>query len=315
MPQISKQRPAVSRRSRGAARTGLLGVLIAVVGLLFVASSASAGYEQAPEHFFGGGSGFEETPSAAVNVNGVGLPPEEEGSFYVAASANRTEDDRMFRFSSGAEGEAPSLRETWTNSFFQFVMGVAVDQATGDVYVLRQGGHGEQPVVEIFTATGTLIGGFGEVAEQGESIKDSPGKFHELFHGQAGIAVDEAGTVFVSDRDENGQPVSEREGRVMVWEPEHPGEYVHYVYAGRATDTTNAAEIIKFSRIVLIGDDRLVAGSTESINEYATGGGSTPICTFLVPGRAAQPDDQPGDGRNLLFVLQRQYRASPWPLR
>ena len=165
----------------------------------------------------------------------------------------------------------------------------AVDQATGNVYVLntrsvRRGHH----LVEVFTATGAPVGeGFGDAAGSAasESIAEEPAKLHEMETYETTIAVNEAGTVYLNDKDYTG--ITDAQSRVMSFEPEAPGDYEHYVYAG-ATHDIRQEKTNWFNRIALVGTNRIVAAGKEQIREYALaeGGGaqsSEPLCTYLVP--------------------------------
>jgi hypothetical protein len=169
--------------------------------------------------------------------------------------------------------------------------GVAVDQATGDVYVLDlpNEGHREHHLIEVFTPTGQAVGaGFGDwgrstPSNSPESITEGPQNLHRQgISILDGIAVDAAGIVYVIDSDFSGV-IGAQESRVMSFEPVQPGDFEHYVYAGQGKDiTTTSAN--SFIRIALVGSTRLVAGSTQMVREYATGGGSSPICTNAVSG-------------------------------
>ena len=70
---------------------------------------------------------------------------------------------------------------------FQELAGVAVDQATGNVYVLNSniefGNRRERNEVEVFTATGTAIGtGFGDAGPSRHRNRslEGPGKVHNI---------------------------------------------------------------------------------------------------------------------------------------
>ena len=159
---------------------------------------------------------------------------------------------------------------------------VAVDQATGYVYVLNQRGPGrEHHLVEVFSATGTPVGeGFGDGAGTASNpgpFEESPEKLHKMFGSKLGLAVDEAGTVYVTDEGSS----EAREARVMCFKPEHPEDYEHYAYCGRAHDITTSTQ--SFTRIALTGADRIVAAGEHLIRTYALGGGSTAICTYQIP--------------------------------
>jgi hypothetical protein len=316
---------------------------LALVALLFWAVPAKADYEQVPEHFGVGGEDPKlfanslgmagEDPELlanslgmAINVSGTGLPPGEEGSFYVVG-----ENSRVVRFSAGAEGEPPVFREAWgwgvgdggseyqrcgpaliteptQHTFhictpvipqapfggeepghFNCLISVAVNQATGDVYVLNVSveNRKQHHLVEVFTANGVPLGAgfgdFGRFLPTRESIAEGPGNMHEQFaHTTMSIAVDDAGKVYLTDSDFSGVP--NPQSRIMSFEPQTPGDFEHYVYSGQADDiVTSSAQ--PFRRIALAGSDRLVTGSPSAIREYSLGGGSTPICSLAVSGQ------------------------------
>ncbi len=169
--------------------------------------------------------------------------------------------------------------------------GVAVDQATGDVYVLNSPnpGHREHHLIEAFTPTGQAVGaGFGDEGRSQplnspESIAEGPQNLHRQgFTTSEGIAVDDRGIVYVIDKDFVGL-IGSQQARVMSFEPTQSDDYEHYVYAGQNKDITTNSDN-PFERIALVGSTDLVAGSSELVREYATGGGSEPICTRTVSG-------------------------------
>ncbi len=173
---------------------------------------------------------------------------------------------------------------------FNELSGVAVNQATGDVYVLNSPNPGvrEKHLIEVFSATGTPIGeGFGDWGRKApfpsEGITEGPEKLHEQSIGEEdGIAVDEAGTVFVIDRDFAGAPGT-HQARIMSFEPVLAGDYEHYVYAGQGKDITTPF-LSHFRRVALVGQNRLVAAGKQLIREYSTGGGSSEICSYETQG-------------------------------
>jgi DNA-binding beta-propeller fold protein YncE len=120
--------------------------------------------------------------------------------------------------------------------------GIAVDQATGNVYVFNSGR--KKGTVQVFSADGSQrLGGFGELGERGnfpepaESIEEGPDKFH-VTNNNAVLTVGESGKVYIPDLDFAEAPGSQL-SRVMVFEPQTPGGYEHYVYAGRSNDLPN----------------------------------------------------------------------------
>ena len=265
-------------RSFSARVGGMVGLLLAV-GLLLT-TPASATYEQV--NTFGttgegrliteNGSNIHPT-GVAVNTTGAGGVP--AGTVYVVAEY----DDRVFSYN--PQGE---FREAWEygggegspGTLFS-PNGISVDQATGNVYVINAGR--KHDAVQIFSANGTPLGGFGERAANGETIDESPEKIHELIY-PGGVAVDESGVVYVADIANN----SGFDSRVMVFEPQTPGDFEHYVYAGRAKDV--AAHDYPRGLAIDFDGNLYVHYETgqEGIYEFAPGQPDTPVCEYTVPG-------------------------------
>jgi hypothetical protein len=116
---------------------------------------------------------------------------------------------------------------------FGWDISVDVDQATGNVYVYNNtfGFPGKPPKrVVVYSPKGTeVISRFGQSAQPGE-IKDLAEDPERLTGGSItpGMAVGSSGTVYVAVN-----PGSvEGHSRVMVFEPQSPGDYAHYVYVG-----------------------------------------------------------------------------------
>ncbi|HEX5309577.1 MAG TPA: hypothetical protein VFW38_10920 [Solirubrobacteraceae bacterium] len=306
------------------------------------------------EHFGTNGEGQQlgNGYAIAVNSSGVGLLAGEAGSFYVVGR-----NSRVVRYGPGKEGQEPAFREAWgwgvrneaeefqrcgpaveeelkepancepANRFgpeggeqvgnFTGLGGVAVDQATGDVYVLNTGGNDRKHhLIEIFTATGTPVGeGFGDATREfpapGESISESPEKLHELnFPEQDSLAVDDTGTVYVTDHDYQNISTPPGEARLMCFEPEIAGSYEDYRYCGQGRDiTTSTAQ--RFTRVSLVDGGRLVASSRERIQEYVLGEGGSPVCNDVVtPGGTRGMTTDPVTGEVFYFSSEddRMYR-------
>jgi hypothetical protein len=286
---------------------------------------ARADYEQAPEHFGASGESAQLYGSLAMAINDNGTGGVEAGSFYVVGENSRVlrfsagvegkepEFREAWGWSVGnvaqefqrcgpAYAAEPRPAHTFANctpahrggggeqgGHFNVPSGVAVNQATGDVYVLNPPALGvrEHHSIEVFTATGTPIGeGFGDWGRKtpfpSESIAEGPEKLHEQSPTEEdGFAVNEAGTVFVTDRDFSNAPGSHA-ARAMSFEPEHAGNYEHYVYAGQGKDITTSFSTY-FHRVAMVGSNRLVVASKQQIREYPTLGGSSAICSYEVP--------------------------------
>jgi hypothetical protein len=103
---------------------------------------------------------------------------------------------------------------------------IAVDQATGNVYVSGDEGVTAMPMVTVYTPDGSeVITRFGERAPANSTVAESPDKVHNLYLG--GIAVDGSGTVYLFDGN-----FSTFYSRLMVFEPATPGKFDHYEYVG-----------------------------------------------------------------------------------
>jgi DNA-binding beta-propeller fold protein YncE len=101
---------------------------------------------------------------------------------------------------------------------------IAVDQATGNVYVAA--GNNQTSVIQEFTPSGAYVTGFGEKSEG--AVSASPGKIHQV--GTNSLAVNPVnGDVYLIDA-----PIG-NEGRVMVFKPKTVADK-EYEYAGRAHD-------------------------------------------------------------------------------
>ncbi len=168
----------------------------------------------------------------------------------------------------GSEGEGAGQ--------FRRPIAVAVNQTTGYVYVLNAvdaiGQSRKHNLVEVFSPDGSqLIAAFGDAGAAGEGIEQGPDKFHEGIAN--GLAVDSAGTVYVSD-------FAGQEERIMTFKPQSPGNYEHYVYAGRANDIATGAAHLAVDDMgnlyTAIGDEVLVFAPADRV---------VPLCRFEVTDR------------------------------
>jgi hypothetical protein len=169
--------------------------------------------------------------------------------------------------------------------------GIAVDQSTGNVYVYNKGR--KSGVVQVFSADGSQrLGGFGEFADEpvfpdpGESVEESPEKFHIAPANKSALTVNQDGTVYIPDLETadaanaGGHP---QENRVMVFEPETPGDYEHYVYAGRENDILSEGT----GPIASDYAGNIYVATDAWIREFDPPS-STPVCKFDLPAGGIQ---------------------------
>ncbi len=158
--------------------------------------------------------------------------------------------------------------------------GVAVDQATGNVYVYNFGRA--KGVVQIFTAQGVPIGSFGENAPS-QSIAESPEKVHSVGFFKNMIAVDSTGDVYLSDL---SVKAGGEASRVMVFSPGSPGNVEHYAYAGRShdIDVTTSTTANSPESLAVDSSGNVYAASAEFIREFSPSEPVTPTCEFKPPG-------------------------------
>ena len=152
---------------------------------------------------------------------------------------------------------------------------VDIDQSTGNVYLINT--EGVAKAITIFAPDGSkVIGEFGEIANSGETATDSPDRIHG---GPVGIAVNAAGEVYVYDEDNP----TDFYKRLMVFKPETPGDYEHYIYAGKASDVGGTfgspypgAPVLDDAGNVYAGGDGFIVKYDLSVSR------TTPVCTFTV---------------------------------
>jgi hypothetical protein len=223
----------------------LAGALLLVAGTV----SAWASFELIKPLVGGGGYGV------AVN--------ETSGNVYVATRAEN--EVRVFS-SRGVFLEALGAGVVQ----FSEPRGVAVDQATGDIYVLNAGrAEGEGAAVQVLSAGGALIGSFGV---HGGGPKEPVSSHPELIRSPLGIAVDDtSGDVYIAENDENRVP---NEGRVMVFKPVVPSDFSHYEYAGDfATGLFPLRVATDFASDVFVSNGKAVF-------RFGAGGGVAPVWKY-----------------------------------
>jgi hypothetical protein len=243
------------------------GVGLLLTLCLFMASTASANFDQVDTF-----PSVEVPQGMAVNIDGVGGA--DPGTVY-AVTASVVYGTQLLRYNSKGEllGSTQILGSP---------LSVAVDQATGNVYVLIDTPTPGAPHVLVYSPDGThLIASFGEAVTGGETIDETPEKLHIVYK----IAVDNLGTVYVGDNQNNGV------SRVMVFKPQTPGDYEHYVYTGRGNDIAPTHNGIKYPSYTGLNIDfagNIYLATTEGINEFAPGEPLNPVCEFKLPSAGLQ---------------------------
>jgi hypothetical protein len=287
--------------------SGAIGTLL-LLGL-FLAAPASAGFEQVGNFAeTGEGKRLAGATSIAVNYTGAGGVP--AGTVYAVAGST-SENGYVSRYSPKGE-----FREAWgwkvsnpplspeqfercgpdgepahpvcnthgsqgegVDSLF-LALGIAVDQTTGNVYVLNTpqadngsgGYHREHNLIQVFSPDGSqLIASFGDMAAEGETIEVGPEKLHNAT--DSGFAVDDTGTIYVTDFGGGGPGPY----RVMSFKPQSPGDYEHYVYAGRAND------IDAGGHLAIDDAGHLYVGTGGKVEVFADGKPAEPSCKYEVP--------------------------------
>ena len=255
-----------------------IGVSLSLTVGLLMTATASAGYEQVGTFAGESNSPLGSPQGLAVNIEGTGGAS--PGTVYAVTTNNR---NFLLRYS--AKGELLGS---------QTVPGepssVAVDQTTGNVYVLLLNVAPKSPQVLIYSPDGSkLVASFGERAPNGSTIKETPEKLHEFQK----IAVDKSGTVYVGDYENHGT------SRVMVFKPQTAGDYEHYVYTGQENDiapTRPGSHYENYQGLAVdFAGNLYVAGEAE-VNKFAPGEPLTPVCEFKLStnglqGMAVNPEN------------------------
>jgi hypothetical protein len=304
----------ISRSSRILRRLGGVLGLVLVAGSLTTAS-AWGSYEQVA-NFANSGEGMQlyGVNGLAVNTTGAGGVP--AGTVYAAGARNivaRFDPDGTFsegwgwnvsiggkkQFERcGPDGEAahPVCKAGQLGNAGSFgegagqhhvPIGVAVHQATGNVYVLNTPAtqdpnsplQREHDVIEVFSADGSqIVTSFGDAGASTETFDEGPEKLHRV--SRSGIAVDESGVVYVTDTVKDPKINSPVAARVMVFKPQIPGDYKQYVYAGRANDIEVGAENAGGSLALDSDGDLFTLVGEREIYEFDLGEPDTPTCEF-----------------------------------
>jgi hypothetical protein len=242
----------------------------------------------------------------AVNYTGAGGVP--AGTVYAAGAS--FEGERVARFNpDGSFSEAWSFEGSPPHercgpegllaqptcdkrpSGVERSVDVDVDQSTGDVYVLSEvpfdGGthteseeeayYAERMLVHVYSADGSkLIAEFGVEAPHAKTVAQSPEKIHRTVL-EGSLAVNSAGQVYIYDQNEN-----ESEERLMEFVPAAPGDYEHYVYAGRTHDLTWDSN--RLTRPVMDAAGFVYVSSGEKVAELDPADpGAAPMCEYSLP--------------------------------
>jgi hypothetical protein len=180
---------------------------------------------------------------------------------------------------------------------------VEIDQTTGDVYVFSAESllSGEDEI-HVYNPAGTeLIAEFGPKAPDGSPIAETPNDLHGGYGIPGAIAVDPSGRVYVGDTEASGA----FDYRLMIFEPETPGHYEHYIYVGNSTGFPSrtlgvgGANGTLPSRPVLNDAGDLYTSGEDFVEEYDPRAPSpVPLCTLLLRdggGRGMTVNPETGD--------------------
>ncbi|HEY5709948.1 MAG TPA: hypothetical protein VIS51_11195 [Solirubrobacterales bacterium] len=158
---------------------------------------------------------------------------------------------------------------------------VEVDQSTGNVYVYSGGGDATagRKYIAVYEPDGSaVIARFGERVLSPEPTATHP----ELMHGTGGpsrngLAVDDSGTVYFYDG--NGYQ------RLMVFEPQSPGDYEHYVYAGEVQIDPGTGPVTKYPTLdeagnVYVASDKVIRMYPPQTPAPYPAPAAVPACSF-----------------------------------
>lgn len=298
------------------ARLGAVTVVLLVFGLL-LSARALAAFEQVgtfagsatpvlEEHFseevqLGGVAGL------AVNYTGAGGVP--AGTVYAmtqggvamfepSASGGLTFRERWPVYPEevevercGPAGELPDGELVHPNCAPEVTSDVVnqdveVDQTTGNVYArLAHPSPGEPVIVEYKPDGSKAITRFGEQAEERKTVAEGPDKIHEDLAYPGSMAVNGAGEVYVFDETQSPSFYH----RLMVFKPQNPGDYEHYVYAGEIAAGSGFGGQLPTRPVTDAAGNVYVGGGTgeKVIEEYAPetpmaypGSPSHAVCRF-----------------------------------
>jgi DNA-binding beta-propeller fold protein YncE len=276
---------------------------------LVAAVPASASFEQVATFGEGGVGGLQLNGAKAMAVNTTGAGGVPAGTVYVASRRNlvaRYAPNGDFlaawgwavapagersggyeRCGSAGEASHPTcgadgIGGDGLGQFYE-PNGIAVDQATGNVYVMNQAfpsGGQDQGMIQVFSPDGSqILAKFGGAAAFTEPFDVNPQLIRS--NRERGLAVDNSGVVYVLDRKVGTSENPGNDFRIMTFEPENPGQYEKYRYAGRSSD-------IDTNEVALTGlavDDsaNLYTTGENEVREFSPGQGANPVCEFQIP--------------------------------
>ncbi|MFL5872196.1 MAG: hypothetical protein ACJ75T_01800 [Solirubrobacterales bacterium] len=153
---------------------------------------------------------------------------------------------------------------------------VDIDQSTGNVYLLNSSRGKDLPLIAVFSPDGSeIIGEFGLRAAFTETASQSPDRIHSA----EGLAVSDDGEVYVFDEDNP----SDFYRRLMIFKPQSPGDYAHYVYAGKDSDIGGTFGQPSPRYPVLDDSGNVYAGGDGFIVKYDLSvSRDKPVCTYTV---------------------------------
>jgi hypothetical protein len=158
---------------------------------------------------------------------------------------------------------------------------VDLDQKTGNVYVYDgTAAVGSKAIVEYVPDGSKVLARFGEFISTGNTTAATPASIHTSPY-PGNIAVNESGEVYVFDLNSPDNFYH----RLMVFEPQVPGDYEHYVYGGTSKDVGAGffGETEYPAQPVLDAKGDIYVGGIggEAIEKYdLTEGRAKPSCTF-----------------------------------
>ena len=147
---------------------------------------------------------------------------------------------------------------------------VDIDQATGNVYVLDL--QAQNGTVLEYNPGGTKrLAQFAPRAPSGSTATQTPDEVHGA---DGGFAVDDTGRVYLFDEDNP----TDFYRRLMIFQPQSPGDYEHYVYAGETLGRQLGQNGPR--RPVFDDSGDIFVGGSEYIEEYDLSQPSSPVCSF-----------------------------------